>query len=130
MQMRSSCLPDRVYKSMIQTMSRKTKRQAFTVSGFALLAALLLMTVRVTVVRGDSMLPSYRDGQIVFVNRFLALNGPLRRGDVVLVRTANDVLIKRVAYLPGDTIDLPEVFAFRRVRDYFEVERRTVGSEC
>jgi signal peptidase I len=76
------------------------------------------------VVRGDSMLPTYRDGQLLLVNRFTGLNGPLSRGDVVLVKTANDVLIKRIAYLPGDVIPSPESRAFRRVQDYFEVERR------
>jgi signal peptidase I, bacterial type len=80
-----------------------------------------------TIVRGDSMLPAYRDGQMVIVNRFMALNGPLRRGDVVLVKTANDVLIKRIVYLPGDTIEPPSSFAFRRVKDYFEVEKASKG---
>ena len=85
------------------------------------------MTFRITVVRGDSMLPAYRDGQMVIVNRFPALSGPLRRGDIVLVKTASDVLIKRIAFLPGDTIEPPESFAFRRVKDYFEVERASEG---
>lgn len=70
------------------------------------------------------MLPTYRDGQMVIVNRLFAITGPLRRGDVVLVRTANDILIKRIAYLPGDVILPPDSIAFRHVTEYFEADRR------
>jgi signal peptidase I len=104
-------------------MSRKTKRQVFAVALFAIVALFFVVTFRLAVVRGESMLPTYRDGQLLLANRFTALTGPLRRGDVVLVKTANEVIIKRIAYMPGDIIPPPDSFAFRRVKDYFEVER-------
>ena len=108
----------------ISALSRKTKRQIVAVTVFALVALFFGVSFQLAVVRGDSMLPTYRDGQMVLVSRLSALNGPLHRGDIVLVHTASDSLIKRVAYLPGDVIRTPDVFAFRRVWDYFEVERR------
>jgi signal peptidase I len=110
-------------------MSRRSRRQVFAVALFALVAFSFVVTFRLVVIRGDSMLPSYRDGQIVLVNRFSALTGPLRRGDVVLVKTAKDVIIKRIAYMPGDTIGPLESRAFRRVWDFFEVERPQEGPE-
>jgi signal peptidase I len=102
-------------------MSHRTKRQVLAVSIFALVALFFVVTFRLAVVKGDSMLPTYRDGQMLLVSR---ITGSLERGDVVLVKAANDVLIKRIAYLPGDEIPPREAFAFRRVRDYFEVSRR------
>jgi signal peptidase I len=110
-------------------MSRRNKRQVAAVVVFAVAALFFVVTFRLAVVRGESMMPTYRDGQLLLVNRLYGINGPLRRGDVVLVQTATDVLIKRIAYLPGDTISMPEAFAFRRVRDYFEIERPQGGPD-
>ena len=69
------------------------------------------------------MLPTFRDGQIVLVSKMRAINGPLRRGDVVLVDRGHDVLIKRVVYLPGDVIPPEESMRFRRVAEFFDIVR-------
>jgi signal peptidase I len=105
-------------------MSVRTKRQVIAVVLFLVVVVFFTTTFRMAVVRGDSMLPTYRDGQVVLVNRWHALNGPLRQGDVVLIQKGDEVLIKRIAYLPGQTIEPPASFAFRRVWEYFEVERQ------
>jgi len=76
---------------------------------------------RVAVVRGDSMLPSFQNGQFVLVSRLPGLGGPLKRGDVVLARSGGDVLIKRVHKLPGETLNAWEARHFSRVADYFEL---------
>jgi len=75
------------------------------------------------------MLPTYRDGAIVLAWRLRGARPALRLGDVVLVRFGFDTIIKRVAYLPGDTIGLPEAAAFAGVRDFFEpAGHRSSGS--
>lgn len=87
-----------------------------------LLASLIAlgMSARVAIVRGDSMEPTYRDGGVVVAWRLHGSRDALRAGDVVLVRLGHDTIIKRVAYMPGDTIRSPQAIAFARVRDYFE----------
>lgn len=64
----------------------------------------------VAVVRGDSMAPTYRDGQRVLTRRF---TGPVRTGDVVVFRVApaaNPVpgdppwRIKRIAAVAGEPV--------------------------
>ncbi len=102
---------------------RHGRRKAVAIVVFVVLALFLTTGFRVTVVHGDSMLPTYSDGQIVFVSRLLALGGSVRKGDVLLLRKGNDVLIKRVAYVEGQTLDAASSRVFYRVRDFFEILR-------
>jgi signal peptidase I len=97
------------------------RRQFIAVGIFLVIVIFFSTTFRMAVVRGDSMLPTYHDGQLLLVNKLRSINGPIQKGDVVLVGRDNDVIIKRVAYLPGDVIRGEDAFAFRRVKDFFEV---------
>ena len=59
------------------------------------------------VVRGDSMAPALRDGDIVYAIPCRLGRRPLRRGDIVVARNpmgTPDIIIKRIAGLPGDWI--------------------------
>jgi signal peptidase I len=77
-------------------------------------AVLLLVGSRVLLVpvraHGISMLPTYEEGQFVFVNRLAYRFSSLKRGDVVAV-TLNDtetVLVKRIIALPGETVRIED----------------------
>jgi signal peptidase I len=64
----------------------------------------VLLPVRVN---GPSMLPTYRENSVNFVNRLAYRNSDPKRGDVVAVRYsgASMMLMKRVVALPGETIE-------------------------
>jgi signal peptidase I len=64
---------------------------------------LVLLPVRV---EGPSMLPTYKDRSINFINRLAYLGHEPRRGDVVSVRYAgyHVMLMKRIIGLPGETV--------------------------
>jgi signal peptidase I len=63
----------------------------------------ILLPVRV---EGPSMLPTYKDRSVNFVNRLAYLRHEPQRGDVVSVRYAgyHVMLMKRIIGLPGETV--------------------------
>jgi len=77
----------------------------------------LSLLFQVAVVQGDSMMPTLHDGQIALALRHFR---SLRRGDLVLVRRGSDILIKRIAYVPGDRLGRLDEPLFQRVRDFFD----------
>jgi len=110
-------------RSPVHHRSHHARRNVIAVAVFLVVVLVFTSTFRLAVVRGDSMLPTYRDGQMVLVNKIHAVNGPIQRGDVVLVGHGNDILIKRVAFLPGDTIPPRDNWMFRRVAEFFDIQR-------
>jgi len=79
--------------------------------GLALLLYFVARTFffRLATVSGPSMLPSLRDGDMVFLNRFSYLFIEPQVGDIVAFPNPNDPsehYIKRVIGAPGDIIDI------------------------
>jgi signal peptidase I len=75
-------------------------------------AALLLAGSKFVLVpvraHGISMMPTYEEGQFIFVNRLAYRFSPMKRGDVVAL-TLNGggaVLVKRIIALPGETVSI------------------------
>ena len=63
----------------------------------------VLLPIRI---EGVSMLPTYHDNQVNFVNRLAYIRHDPRRGDVVSIRLAGHSIMymKRIVGLPGETI--------------------------
>ena len=82
-------------------------RILFVVFVTLILFKFVLVPIRVT---GDSMYPTYRNGQIKFVNKLAYMNKNPERGDVVAVeyRGREILLLKRVIALPGETLQVIE----------------------
>ena len=75
-------------------------------------AALLLAGSKFVLVpvraHGISMMPTYEEGQFIFVNRLAYRFSPIKRGDVVAI-TLNGggaVLVKRIIALPGEKVSI------------------------
>ena len=109
---------------LIKMISRMKKTLWFPALTLAL-CALFLWTVQglaltLVQVRGPSMVPSYADGQVLFVNRLAyGLQGPIigeylwiwkapNLGDAVVVKSpeSGPLVVKRVAGLPGMSLNL------------------------
>jgi signal peptidase I len=69
------------------------------------LTKFVIVPIRVT---GDSMMPTFNNGQIKFVNKLAYHNHKPRRGDIVAVRYVGKkvLLLKRVVALPGETYEV------------------------
>ena len=81
---------------------------------YALIAALIIIPIRTFiaqpfVVSGNSMYPTFHNGEYLIVNELAKYVGEYHRGDVVILRYPVDpskYFIKRVIGLPGETITL------------------------
>lgn len=106
-------------------MSATTKRQLMFFLVFLCVAAGFTVTFQMAVVHGKSMMPTYKDGEVVLVNRLTKGPAQLHRGDVILVHSGKDLLIKRLVYMPGDMIATRYTPAFQpSARQYFEEIRQ------
>lgn len=81
------------------------KRFAFPITALGLVAFTAWQPVRPVVINGVSMSPTLHNGQVVMGRNDFS---ELKRGDVVVADTPDGVVVKRVAFLPGDRI--PEFF--------------------
>src|ERR1044071_6419341 len=61
----------------------------------------LLLPIKVI---GASMTPTYRDGTVNLVNRLADAHSSPRRGDVVVLHDGEDLILKRIIALPGETV--------------------------
>jgi signal peptidase I len=77
------------------------------------LAVIIFLAARATIrtyeVFQSSMLPNFREGQLVVVNKAAYWFGDPKRGDVVIIKAPNgdkNNWIKRIIGLPGDTVEI------------------------
>ena len=81
---------------------------------YALIAAVIILPIRTFiaqpfVVSGNSMFPTFHNGEYLIVNELAKYIGDYSRGDVVILRYPNDpskFFIKRVIGLPGETVTI------------------------
>ena len=100
----TSGLPDWLRIAIMgRSLKRTLIRAALLAAGIYFVAQFVLLPRRVD---GPSMLPTYPDHSVVFVNRLAYLRHGPQRGDVVFVRMAglSVMYMKRVIGLPGETV--------------------------
>lgn len=81
---------------------------------YALIAAVIILPIRTFiaqpfVVSGNSMYPTFHNGEYLIVNELAKYQGNYERGDVVILRYPNDpskYFIKRVIGLPNETVTI------------------------
>lgn len=87
------------------------RRPRYTALRIAVLVPAVFLTARFFLwplrVQGPSMLPTYRESGINFLNRLAYLFHEPRRGDVVAIRLAGPsiMFMKRVVGRPGETVE-------------------------
>lgn len=101
----------------IENTKKVKKGDAFTdfiVSAGAAILVFLLMSIFImpSVVVGDSMYPTYENGDRFFVIKDW-LVGEYEYGDVVCADVEGMTIIKRVIGLPGDTIEIKDNAVYR-----------------
>ncbi len=90
------------------------------------MAKFVLLPIRV---HGVSMLPTYKENGVNFVNRVAYTVHEPRRGDVVAIRTSgvSIMFLKRIIGLPGETVAFHRGHAFINGQ---ELEERSLKRHC
>jgi signal peptidase I len=70
------------------------------------LALLLRRHFLLTIVLGESMLPTIKPGQVLLVDKRAYDSAQPHRGDIVVARYGQDLIVKRVVGLPGEEVEV------------------------
>nr|WP_249226170.1 signal peptidase I [Oceanobacillus jordanicus] len=96
---------------MSSVTERKKKNEWFEWAKAIIIAVLIALFLRTflfatSIVDGESMDPTLKDGERVIFNKFVYLVGDPERGDIVIIERPLKNYVKRVIGLPGDTIEI------------------------
>jgi signal peptidase I len=74
----------------------------------SLIALLLMFRTHFSlyIAKGESMLPGLRSGDLVLVDKLVYGAKAPQRGEVVVAREGNDLIVKRVVGLPSEEVEL------------------------
>lgn len=81
----------------------------FIVISLAVVFAIRYFVAQPFIVSGDSMIPTFRNGEYLIVDQLSYRFGPPERGDVIIMRYPLDTkkyFIKRIIGLPGETLSI------------------------
>ncbi|RXJ02785.1 signal peptidase I [Anaerobacillus alkaliphilus] len=93
---------------------------------FLMLAVFAIKTtIGFTLIVGDSMQPSLKDGSFLLVNKLSATIGEPNYGDVVVLEEGGYDVIKRVIGVPGDTVSISDGIVY--VNEIPLPELHTIG---
>lgn len=86
----------------------QSKLSAGTLLALGLMALLALARTQFTLclVKGGSMLPGLRSGDVLLVDKRAYRTAAPARGDIVVARDRQSLIIKRVVGLPGEEVEL------------------------
>lgn len=111
-----SATPVKKAESKFDASSSKTRTLIYTgFGGFLLfllaIAVFFYANFRTIEVQGESMAPTLQPGQRLLISKAYWLVGDIQSGDIVVIdnRIENEVIIKRVYKLEGQTVDLQNV---------------------
>lgn len=82
------------------------RRAALLFLLFLTLAVFFSINYRIVVVNGHSMEPTYRNKEMLIITHAYWMYGPLRRDDVVMIKHDGELLLKRIAALPGEIVPI------------------------
>lgn len=85
---------------------KKETRKELIIYGSIILAVILIRTFIITPVRvnGTSMYSTLKNGEIMILNKLDYKFNDIKRFDIVVVKTSDNKIIKRVIGLPGETL--------------------------
>jgi signal peptidase I len=101
-------------KGLVTGPKRKAYSNAWVLFSFLAFVLFVLLNFKWAVVEGPSMLPHFRTGQRLTISTAYWLVGPIKDGDVIVIRDASPLnktgyIIKRVYKRAGERVDLANI---------------------
>lgn len=99
-----------------------TSHAGLLILAVALVALLVAFRAHFTVfiAKGESMMPGLRSGDLVLVDKLAYRALTPKRGDIVVARASNDLIVKRVVGLPGEEVELRQGSLYVNQRPFSE----------
>lgn len=97
-----------------ELMENGKSKKVLQIAGTALIVIACVSIITTTFfvkpfkVSGDSMLNTYQNGQLVFVDKMAYKSSKPQTGDVIVLKQGGKRLIKRVIGTPGDTLEIKD----------------------
>jgi len=94
---------------MIMTKVWQALRRHWLVLSVVALGSVLLALhahFQLTIVAGNSMLPTLKSGDVLLVDRLAYESTEPHRGDIVIARYADKLIVKRIVGLPGEEVEV------------------------
>jgi signal peptidase I len=66
----------------------------------------LLFNFRVSYISGNSMHPTLKNNSLIIVDKYLYKLFEIKRGDILILAIKDEEMIKRIAYLPGEKMEI------------------------
>src|SRR5262245_14525683 len=87
---------------------RALKQHWLVMTGLAFIFAMLLFHTQfqLTIVVGDSMMPTLKSGDLLLVDKRAYQKTNPRRGDIVVARYASGLVVKRIVGLAGEEVEV------------------------
>lgn len=98
---------EKAYLNLAKRLKKRRYIIAASVTAVCICACILASTLfPVLSVSGNSMDPTYHDGDNIISSKLAYLISSPKRGDIVIASAPDSNVIKRVAALPGETVDI------------------------
>lgn len=96
-----------------------------------LVVIILLKTFVFTTIRvnGSSMDPTLKNKDLMILDKISYRFKPIKRNDIVVVKTKNDKLIKRVIALPGESIKYENNILYINGKEYKDIVNWTTTND-
>lgn len=107
--------------SIPRCLPTRRRLQLLLIGGAVLISLLLPLRIRffLSLVEGESMVPSLRPGRVMLIDKFAYRNADPSREDIVIARYQEHLLVKRVVGLPGEEVEVNfESLWFARVSQH------------
>lgn len=72
--------------------------------GLVCLSIVFKHQFHIAIVVGESMIPTFNSWDVLIVNKKSYRNADPQRGDIVIAHRRNELIVKRVVGLPGETV--------------------------